>query len=527
MPYAPGIQDISGQLIGEGMTRASNIRAQARSDFGKTIADTLVGGIKQYQQNESFTQQSLAKFTERMQDPVFNKYVNNILADESNTMGVPESIKTAFRNAQTGKLKPNEASTLATIAQDYSERKKASEESDFRRMQTALAFAQAQGALTKANAAPVGRIMTQEEYQKFLKVNPELSANAVPLGDGTVLMKTLTGRVPEKQDVISVNTGGETILIDKNTGQTVRTITNTSPMPPGFERVPGGPAVAPTASAIAPPASLGQFMQSQSMAPSQMGLLASQGGAGMQSAPAASPANIAAINAVQAAQGAAPAITPAPAGLPAAIAPAPVGGVQPMAIRPIAGSPAAIEAQQKTEAEKKARDALQGNIDTTMDTIKKIERSASKYSVGAPGITNLPRAVGKFFNIADSANVEALLKTLEGSIAFDALRNLKESGTSLGQIAIRELELLKASKGSLEQSLSYPLFMENLNRLKIRTEYAGKKLQALNSALEKGLTEPTKEFYKLDEQQNAALKALEKTPEQRLKDRGFTIKRPS
>jgi hypothetical protein len=42
-------------------------------------------------------------------------------------MGVPESVKTAFRNAQTGKLKPNEASTLATIAQDYSERQMASE----------------------------------------------------------------------------------------------------------------------------------------------------------------------------------------------------------------------------------------------------------------------------------------------------------------------------------------------------------------------------------------------------------------
>ena len=126
MPYAPGIQDISGQLLGEGMTRASNVRAQARSDFGRTIADTLIGGIKQYQQNENFTTQSLAKFTERMQDPEFNKYVNNILADDSNKMGVPESVKTAFRNAQTGKLKPNEASTLATIAQDYSERQMAS-----------------------------------------------------------------------------------------------------------------------------------------------------------------------------------------------------------------------------------------------------------------------------------------------------------------------------------------------------------------------------------------------------------------
>ena len=522
MPYAPGIQDISGELIGQGMTRASNIRAQARSDFSKTIADTLVGGIQQYQQNQNFNKQSLAKFTGMMQDPDFKQYVNSMLADENNTMGVPESVRTSLTNAQIGKLKSNDSAVLATIAQDFAEKKRASQDQEYKKAQTMLAYAQASGLIAKASAPPVGRIMTQDEYQKFLKVNPELSANAVPLGDGTVLMKSMTGRVPEKQDVTPVNIGGETILIDKNTGQTVRTIPNTSPMPPGYEQVPRGPS-AP--SAVAAPASLGQFMSSGSMTPSQMGLLASQGGAGMQPTPAPSPAAISAINAVQAAQGAAPAIARAPAGLPAAIAPAPVGGVQPMAIRPIAGSPPAIEAQQRAQAEAKARDTLKGNIDTTMDTIKKIERTASKYSVGSPGVTNLARVAGQY--LPESTDVKALLQTLEGNIAFDALRNLKASDTSLGQIAIKELDLLKASKGTFEQSVSYPLFMENLNRFKIQTEYAGKKLQVLNSALEKGLTEPTKEFYELDKQQNAALKALEKTPEQRLKDRGFTIKRPS
>ena len=507
MPYAPGIQDISGQLLGEGMTRASNIRAQARSDFSKTIADTLVGGIQQYQQNQNFNKQSLAKFTGMMQDPDFKQYVNSMLADENNTMGVPESVRTSLTNAQIGKLKSNDSAVLATIAQDFAEKKRASQDQEYKKAQTMLAYAQASGLIAKASAPPVGRIMTQDEYQKFLKVNPELSANAVPLGDGTVLMKSMTGRSPEKQDVTPVNIGGETILIDKNTGQTVRTITNTSPMPAGYEQVPRGPS-APTANAVAAPASLGQFMQSQSMAPSQMGLLASQGGAGMQPTPVPSPAAISAINAVQAAQGAAPA-----------------GGVQPMAIRPIAGSPPAIEAQQKAQAEAKARDTLKGNIDTTMDTIKKIERTASKYSVGSPGVTNLARVAGQF--LPESTDVKALLQTLEGNIAFDALRNLKASDTSLGQIAIKELDLLKASKGTFEQSVSYPLFMENLNRFKIQTEYAGKKLQVLNSALEKGLTEPTKEFYELDKQQNAALKALEKTPEQRLKDMGFTIKRRS
>jgi hypothetical protein len=251
-----------------------------------------------------------------------------------------------------------------------------------------------------------------------------------------------------------------------------------------------------------------------------MSLPGIQGRAGMQPAAAPSPAAIAAINAVQAAQGA-PRMSAAQPVVPAA------GGAVVRAtsgIRPVPGSQPAIEAEKAAKAEAKARETLQGNIDTTMNTIKSIEKKASKYSVGAPGVTNLARAAGKFFNMADSADVEGLLKTLEGNIAFDALRNLKDSGTSLGQIAIKELDLLKASKGSLEQSLSYPLFMENLNRFKIQTEYASKKLKVLNSALEKGLNEPTKDFYELDKQQSDALKKLEKTPEQRLKDMGFTIK---
>jgi len=142
----------------------------ARARSIESIGDSLASGIKQYQQNQSFTAQSLAKFTERMQDPEFNKYVNSILSDESNKMGVPESVKTAFRNAQTGKLKPNEASTLATIAQDYSERKKASEESDFKRMQTALAFAQAanqKAAAEETNLKLEGMRSAQAELAQF------------------------------------------------------------------------------------------------------------------------------------------------------------------------------------------------------------------------------------------------------------------------------------------------------------------------------------------------------------------------
>ena len=170
MPYAPGIQDISGQLIGQGMTRASAISAQARSDFGKTIADTLVGGIQQYQQNENFNKQSLAKFTGMMQDPDFKNYVNSMLADESNAMGVPESVRTSLTNAQVGKLKSNDSAVLATIAQDFSERKRVNQEQDQKKAQTALAFAQAanqKAAAAETNLKLEGIRSAQAELAQF------------------------------------------------------------------------------------------------------------------------------------------------------------------------------------------------------------------------------------------------------------------------------------------------------------------------------------------------------------------------
>ena len=67
MPYAPGIQDISGQLIAQGMSQAGAARARAIESLGESIA----GGMKQYQQNQIFTNQALGKFGIAMQDPTF------------------------------------------------------------------------------------------------------------------------------------------------------------------------------------------------------------------------------------------------------------------------------------------------------------------------------------------------------------------------------------------------------------------------------------------------------------------------
>jgi len=115
MPYAPGIQDISGQLIAQGMSQAGAARARALEGLGQSIA----GGIKQYQQNQLFTQQSLAKFGSAMEDPNFKSYVQGIANDDPVASQVPEPIKKAIKNIQAGKADIYDAALVGSLGQDY------------------------------------------------------------------------------------------------------------------------------------------------------------------------------------------------------------------------------------------------------------------------------------------------------------------------------------------------------------------------------------------------------------------------
>ena len=115
MPYAPGIQDISGQLIAQGMSQAGAARARAIESLGESIT----GGIKSYQQNQLFTNQALAKFGTGLQDPQFKQYVQQIVNDDPNAPQVPEALKKAFKNAAAGKPDIYDSALLGTAADSY------------------------------------------------------------------------------------------------------------------------------------------------------------------------------------------------------------------------------------------------------------------------------------------------------------------------------------------------------------------------------------------------------------------------
>lgn len=71
--------------------------------------------------------------------------------------------------------------------------------------------------------------------------------------------------------------------------------------------------------------------------------------------------------------------------------------------------------------------------------------------------------------LGDSHDLKQMLGSIKAHIGFDKLQNMRDSsptGGALGAISEREISLLQAALGSLEQSQSYEQFSYNMNRLR-------------------------------------------------------------
>lgn len=177
MPYAPGIQDISGQLIAQGMSQAGAARARAIESIGESIA----GGMRQYQQNQLFTNQALGKFGSGLQDPTFKQYVQQIVNDDPNAPQVPDALKKAFKNAQAGKVDIYDAALLGTAAEGYQQNKARQAQAEAAELQRKLLAQQVikaglENKMMEADAAFLANI------DKFAAQQPEsqVTRGAVP-----------------------------------------------------------------------------------------------------------------------------------------------------------------------------------------------------------------------------------------------------------------------------------------------------------------------------------------------------------
>lgn len=137
-------------------------------------------------------------------------------------------------------------------------------------------------------------------------------------------------------------------------------------------------------------------------------------------------------------------------------------------MRPIAGSDTAEERNQLTQAGR-TKDANQAfytsaSYDSLGMMKSLLENETASNPVTGIGTKVFAEVPGSAFN-----NFVALKNTLNASIAFDRLQAMREAsktGGALGAISERELDLLAASIGSLDNSkMSNPVLMAQIERI--------------------------------------------------------------
>lgn len=171
MPYAPGIQDISGQLIAQGMSQAGAAKAAALRGLGESIAV----GIRTYQQNQLMTNQALGRFGSAIQsDPSFKQYVDSIVQNQPNAPQVPPALKKAFENAAAGKVDIYDAALLGTAAEGFQQSRQA-------QMQQMLQFAQARKLSSEAR-----QMEMEQDFMRRMLTTEGAPAGAVAGGGAEV-----------------------------------------------------------------------------------------------------------------------------------------------------------------------------------------------------------------------------------------------------------------------------------------------------------------------------------------------------
>lgn len=124
------------------------------------------------------------------------------------------------------------------------------------------------------------------------------------------------------------------------------------------------------------------------------------------------------------------------------------------------------EPSTATEDQEREIATMQGSIQQAnrivrdIDTILKTAEGSTLPATGKASdwIATLPITTG-------ASDIRALIKNIEADVAFKTLADMRrnsKTGGALGAISDRELSLLAAAEGSINPSLSWPVFKRNL-----------------------------------------------------------------
>ena len=317
----------------------------------------------------------------------------------------------------------------------------------------------------KLSAGPGGQLMTLEEFQK-LPSTIDAKASPVAGQPGLVRVESYNLRAPASDRLTPVDFGDRIEFTDAS-GKTVRITPKGAPPQPGYEYVTAGgqpaPAQAPAAPA-APPPSLSRFA-SAAQAPSTAGPMSVLG----QFAPAPAPR---------------PASTPAVA--PAA-QPTPTSAPQ-RTMRAIPGSP---QAKQEAEAEAARKAGITRRVEAADAAIQSLDNILERVSPLSVGVGSLLKGIPA----TDAANINALLKNVQANTAFNELKDLKEDKTTLGQVAVKEIELLQNAATALSMEMGSELFKKQALQLKSRFETTKRRLMLLEEERKQGRDTPSAAYY--------------------------------
>lgn len=141
-----------------------------------------------------------------------------------------------------------------------------------------------------------------------------------------------------------------------------------------------------------------------------------------------------------------------------------VNGAYQMAAIP--GGPADIKAQdiKEKKTQEATQTATQGNL-----VLQDIDRALSLADQSVLPSAGLGAATMAKVPGTAASDVSKLLDSVRANISFQTLTDMRKAsptGGALGAVSDRELQLLQAAKGSLDQSQSPQQFRDNLARLK-------------------------------------------------------------
>ena len=185
MPYAPGVQDISGQLLAQGM--------QARAQGIAGGVQTLFQGL---QQNQMMTGQALARFqAATAANPKLLDFLNKAGAEESPIPVNPDILK-AYSDIKSGKTNVQNTALLAQFADSFNQAEMAQQQQALRQaqmqsIQSESQLRQAQvdelrgeqarrRAVAQMLGLPDGTQTTQQTAPSLASVSPTAPTTALP-----------------------------------------------------------------------------------------------------------------------------------------------------------------------------------------------------------------------------------------------------------------------------------------------------------------------------------------------------------